>query len=129
MDNIRNRSWRRKQTQSVWNRRCKKFMFQGLIENGSKVVTCTTLDGKKIQFTRRMWRKPSTWKDFKENDPWAKYLKDGNPYHRFVSDKEDAKHKIKLQRINNKKLIIEGIQEWDDIYDETLEDFFYINLV
>lgn len=31
MSNIRNRAWRRKKTESKWNSRCKKFMFDSIL--------------------------------------------------------------------------------------------------
>ena len=133
MSNIRNRAWRRKKTESKWNSRCKKFMFESIISDGEKEYSFDINDGngKKIRRTIIIpnYRKPLTWKEMKELDPWAKFLKNGSGYHTYISDKIDAKRKIKLQRINNKKLINEGIQEWDDIwipiYDATLEDIFY----
>lgn len=32
MSNIRNRAWRRKKTESKWNSRCKKFMFDSILK-------------------------------------------------------------------------------------------------
>lgn len=120
MGNIRNRAWRRKKTESKWNSRCKKFMFDSIFT-----------DGKKFRRTIMIpnLRRPTSWKEMKKLDPWARFLKNGSGRRTYIADQMDAKHKIKLQRINNKKIINEGIQEWDDIYDETLEDIFYINNV
>ena len=133
MSNIRNRAWRRKKTESKWNSRCKKFMFESIISDGDKEYSFNTSDanGKKIRRTIIIhnYRKPLTWKEMKKCDPWARFLKNGSGYRTYVSDQMDAKRKIKLQRVNSKKLINEGIQEYDDIYDEILEDNFYLNNV
>ena len=133
MSNIRNRAWRRKKTESKWNSRCKKFMFESIISDGDKEYSFDISDdnGKKIRRTIIIhnYRKPLTWKEMKKCDPWAKFLKNGSGYRTYVSDQMDAKRKIKLQRVNSKKLINEGIQEYDDIYDEILEDNFYLNNV
>ena len=134
---MRDRAWRRKKTESKWNSRCKKFMFDSIIsdgkieysfkvsndnsDNGNKKTRCTVIIPN--------LRKPSTWKEMKKLDPWAKYLKNSSTSRSCISNQIDARKKIKLQRMDNKKLINEGIQEWDDIYDETLEDLFYINNV
>lgn len=132
MSNIRNRAWRRKKTESKWNSRCKKFMFDSLFKDGDIEYSFKIHDsGKKIRRTIIIpnLRKPTSWKEMKECDPWAKFLKNGSGYRTRISAKMDAKQKIKLQRVNNKKLINEGIQEYDDIYDETLENNFYLNNV
>lgn len=132
MSNIRNRAWRRKKTESKWNSRCKKFMFDSIFRDGDIEYSFKIHDGdKKIRRTIMIpnLRRPTSWREMKKCDPWARFLKNGSGYRTYVSDKIDAKRKIKLQRVNNKKLINEGIQEYDDIYDETLEDNFYINNV
>ena len=133
MSNIRNRAWRRKKTESKWNSRCKKFMFDSLFKDGDKEYSFKISDGngKKIRRTIMIanLRRPTSWKEMKKCDPWAKFLKNGSGYRTRIWAKMDAKQKIKLQRVNNKKLINEGIQEYDDIYDETLEDNFYLNNV
>lgn len=133
MNNIRNRAWRRKKTESKWNSRCKKFMFDSIFKDGDIEHSFKISDGngKKIRRTIMIanLRRPTSWKEMKKCDPWAKFLKNGSGYRTCISAKMDAKRKIKLQRINNKKLINEGIQEYDDIYDETLEDNFYLNNV
>ena len=129
---MRNRAWRRKKTESKWNSRCKKFMFDSLFKDGDIEYSFKIYaGGKKIRRTIMIpnLRKPTSWKEMKKRDPWARFLKNGSGYRTYVSDQMDAKRKIKLQRVNNKKLINEGIQEYDDIYDETLEDNFYINNV
>lgn len=129
MSNIRNRAWRRKKTESKWNSRCKKFMFDSLFKDGDIEYSFKISDGngKKIRRTIMIanLRRPTSWKEMKKCDPWAKFLKNGSGYRTRISAKMDAKRKIKLQRVNNKKLINEGIQE----YDETLEDNFYLNNV
>lgn len=129
MGDIRNRAWRRKKTESKWNSRCKKFMFDSIFKDGDIEYSFKISDGngKKIRRTIIIanLRRPTSWKEMKKCDPWAKFLKNGSGYRTRISDKMDAKRKIKLQRINNKKLINEGIQE----YDETLEDNFYFNNV
>lgn len=133
MSNIRNRAWRRKKTESKWNSRCKKFMFDSIFKDGDIEYSFKISDGngKKIRRTIMIpnLRKPTSWKEMKKCDPWAKFLKNGSGYHTYKWAQMDAKQKIKLQRINNKKLINEGIQEYDNIYDETLEDNFYLNNV
>lgn len=133
MSNIRNRAWRRKKTESKWNSRCKKFMFDSLFKDGDREYSFKISDGngKKIRRTIMIanLRRPTSWKEMKKCDPWAKFLKNGSGYHTYKWAQMDAKQKIKLQRINNKKLINEGIQEYDNIYDETLEDNFYLNNV
>lgn len=133
MSNIRNRAWRRKKTESKWNSRCKKFMFDSIFKDGDIEYSFKISDGngKKIRRTIMIpnLRKPTSWKEMKKCDPWARFLKNGSGYCTRISTKMDAKRKIKLQRVNNKKLINEGIQEYDDIYDETLEDNFYLNNV
>ena len=130
---MRNRAWRRKKTESKWNSRCKKFMFGSIFRDGKKEYSfkISDGDGKKIRRTIMIpnLRRPTSWKEMKKLDPWARFLKNGSGRRTYISDQMDAKHKIKLQRINNKKIINEGIQEWDDMYDETLEDIFYINNV
>lgn len=133
MSNIRNRAWRRKKTESKWNSRCKKFMFDSIFKDGDIEYSFKISDGngKKIRRTIMIpnLRKPTSWKEMKERDPWARFLKNGSGRCTYIKDQMDAKRKIKLQRINNKKIINEGIQEWDDMYDETLEDNFYLNNV
>lgn len=129
MSDIRNRAWRRKKTESKWNSRCKKFMFDSIFKDGDIEYSFKISDGngKKIRRTIMIanLRRPTSWKEMKKCDPWAKFLKNGSGYRTCISAKIDAKRKIKLQRVNNKKLINEGIQE----YDETLEDNFYLNNV
>lgn len=131
MGDIRNRAWRRKKTESKWNSRCKKFMFDSIFRDGDIEYSFKISDGngKKIRRTIMIanLRRPTSWREMKKLDPWARFLKNGSGYRTYISDQMDAKRKIKLQRVNNKKLINEGIQEYDDIYDETLEDSFYLN--
>lgn len=133
MSNMRNRAWRRKKTESKWNSRCKKFMFSSIFKDGEKEYSFKISDGngKKIRRTIMIpnLRRPTSWKEMKKLDPWARFLKNGSGRLTYIPDQMEAKRKIKLQRINNKKLINEGIQEYDDIYDETLEDNFYLNNV
>ena len=133
MGDIRNRAWRRKKTESKWNSRCKKFMFDSLFKDGDIEYSFKISDGngKKIRRTIMIpnLRRPTSWKEMKKLDPWARFLRNGSGSCTYISDQMDAKRKIKLQRINNKKLINEGIQEYNDIYDETLENNFYLNNV
>ena len=133
MGDIRNRAWRRKKTESKWNSRCKKFMFDSIFRDGDIEYSFKISDGngKKIRRTIMIanLRRPTSWREMKKLDPWARFLKNGSGYRTYISDQMDAKRKIKLQRVNNKKLINEGIQEYDDIYDETLEDNYYLNNV
>lgn len=129
MSNMRNRAWRRKKTESKWNSRCKKFMFDSIFRDGDKEHSFDISDGngKKIRRTIMIpnLRRPTSWKEMKKLDPWARFLRNGSGHRTYIGDQMDAKHKVKLQRINNKKIINEGIQE----YDETLEDNFYIDNV
>ena len=133
MSNMRNRAWRRKKTESKWNSRCKKFMFSSIFADGKQEYSfnISVGNGKKIRRTIMIpnLRRPTSWKEMKKLDPWARFLKNGSGRLTYIPDQMEAKRKIKLQRINNKKLINEGIQEYDDIYDETLEDNFYFNNV
>lgn len=133
MSDIRNRAWRRKKTESKWNSRCKKFMFDSIFRDGDKEYSfnISAGNGKKIRRTIMIpnLRRPTSWKEMKKLDPWARFLRNGSGRRSYIMDQMDAKRKIKLQRIDNKKLINEGIQEYDDIYDETLEDNFYLNNV
>ena len=133
MSNIRNRAWRRKKTESKWNSRCKKFMFDSIFRDGEIEYSFNISDGdgKKLRRTIMIpnLRRPTSWKEMKKLDPWARFLRNGSGRRTYISDQMDAKRKVKLQGINNKKLINEGIQEYDDVYDETLEDNFYLNNV
>ena len=125
---MRDRAWRRKKTESKWNSRCKKFMFDSTILDGNKEYSFNMSDvnGKKSRRTIIIpnYRKPSTWKEMKEKDPWAKYLRDSSTSRSYVSDQMDAKHTNKLLRIESKKLINDGIQEWLDEFDESFECWY-----
>lgn len=122
---MRDRAWRRKKTESVWNNRCKRFLFESCIEDGKKIHSYTNDEGVKKLYVVPNFRKPKTWKEMKKNDPWAKYLKNSSTSRSWVSDQLDAKHTKKLQRVNAKQQINEGILEWEDIYDESIEDEIY----
>ena len=120
---------RKTQTRRVLSQKVKDKIFKdGDIEYSFKI---SDGNGKKIRRTIIIdnLRRPTSWKEMKKCDPWARFLKNGSGYRTHILAKIDAKRKIKLQRVNNKKLINEGIQEYDDIYDETLEDNFYLNNV
>ncbi len=121
---MRSRAWRRKKTESKWNSRCKKFMFDSVIEDGKRVSSYEDSNGDKKTVIIKNFRKPSTWKEMKEKDPWAKYLKDSSTSRSYVSDQMDAKHTNKLLRIESKKLINDGIQEWLDEFDESFECWY-----
>lgn len=121
---MRSRAWRRKKTESKWNSRCKKFMFDSVIEDGKRVSSYEDSNGDKKTVIIKNFRKPSTWKEMKEKDPWAKYLKNSSTSRSWVSDKMDAKHTNKLLRIESKKLINDGIQEWFDEFDESFECWY-----
>lgn len=121
---MRDRAWRRKKTESKWNSRCKRFMFDSAIEDGKRIHSYTTEDGIKKTYIVPNYRKPKTWKEMKKEDPWAKYLKNSSTSHSWVSDQLDNKHDIKMQRVNNKKVINEGIQEYFDDMDESFECWF-----
>ena len=121
---MRSRAWRRKKTESKWISRCKKFMFDSVIEDGKRVSSYEDSNGDKKTVIIKNFRKPSTWKEMKEKDPWAKYLKDSSTSRSYVSDQMDAKHTNKLLRIESKKLINDGIQEWFDEFDESFECWY-----
>ena len=121
---MRSRAWRRKKTESKWNSRCKKFMFDSVIEDGKRVSSYEDSNGDKKTVIIKNFRKPSTWKEMKEKDPWAKYLKNSSTSRSWVSDQMDAKHTNKLLRIESKKLINYGIQEWLDEFDESFECWY-----
>ena len=121
---MRSRAWRRKKTESKWISRCKKFMFDSVIEDGKKVSSYEDSNGDKKTVIIKNFRKPSTWKEMKEKDPWAKYLRDSSTSRSYVSDQMDAKHTNKLLRIESKKLINDGIQEWFDEFDESFECWY-----
>ena len=103
---MRNRAWRRKKTESKWNSRCKKFMFDSIFTDGEKEYSFNMSDvnGKKFRRTIMIpnLRRPTSWKEMKKLDPWARFLKNGSGYHTYISDQMDAKQKIKLQRVKNK---------------------------
>ena len=111
---MRSRIWRRKKTESKWNSRCKKFMFDSFIEDGKTVHSYKDSNGNKKTCIIRNFRKPSTWKEMKEKDPWAKYLKNHSTFRSYISDQMEDKYSNKLLRIESKRLINDGIQEWFD---------------
>lgn len=118
---MRSRIWRRKKTESKWNSRCKKFMFDSFIEDGKTVHSYKDNNGNKKTCIIRNFRKPSTWKEMKEKDPWAKYLKNHSTFRSYISDQMEDKYSNKLLRIESKRLINDGIQEWFDNLDESFE--------
>ena len=83
---MRSRAWRRKKTESKWNSRCKKFMFDSAIEDGKRVSSYEDSNGDKKTVIIKNFRKPSTWKEMKENDPWAKYLKNSSTSRSWVKN-------------------------------------------
>ena len=121
---MRSRIWRRKKTESKWNSRCKKFMFDSFIEDGKTVHSYKDSNGNKKTCIIRNFRKPSTWKEMKEKDPWAKYLKNHSTFRSYISDQMEDKYSNKLLRIESKRLINDGIQEWFDNLDESLECWY-----
>ena len=118
---MRSRIWRRKKTESKWNSRCKKFMFDSFIEDGKTVHSYKDSNGNKKTCIIRNFRKPSTWKEMKEKDPWAKYLRNHSSFRSYISDQMEDKYSNKLLRIESKRLINDGIQEWFDNLDESFE--------
>lgn len=118
---MRSRIWRRKKTESKWNSRCKKFMFDSFIEDGKTVHSYKDSNGNKKTCIIRNFRKPSTWKEMKEKNPWAKYLKNHSTFRSYISDQMEDKYSNKLLRIESKRLINDGIQEWFDNLDESFE--------
>ena len=118
---MRSRAWHRKKTESKWNSRCKKFMFDSVIEDGKRVSSYEDSNGDKKTCIIRNFRKPSTWKEMKEKDPWAKYLKNHSAFRSYISDQMEDKYSNKLLRIESKRLINDGIQEWFDSLDESFE--------
>ena len=121
---MRSRIWRRKKTESKWNSRCKKFMFDSFIEDGKTVHSYKDSNGNKKTCIIRNFRKPSTWKEMKEKDPWAKYLKNHSTFRSYISDQMEDKYSNKLLRIESKRLINDGIQEWFDEFDESFECWY-----
>lgn len=121
---MRSRIWRRKKTESKWNSRCKKFMFDSFIEDGKTVHSYKDSNGNKKTCIIRNFRKPSTWKEMKEKDPWAKYLKNHSTFRSYISDQMEDKYSNKLLRIESKRLINDGIQEWFDNLDESFEIWY-----
>ena len=121
---MRSRAWRRKKTESKCNSRFKKIMFDSVIEDGQRVSSYEDSNGDKKIVIIKNFRRPSTWKEMKEKDPWAKYLKNSSTSRSWVSDQMDAKHINKLLRIESKKLINDGIQEWFDEFDESFECWY-----
>lgn len=121
---IRDRAWRRKKTEAKWISRCKRFIFDSIITDGTKVHSYIDMNGNKKTILVTKWRRPLDWKDMKKNDPWAKYLRDSSTSRSYVSDQMDAKREIKLIRAEGKKVIDEGLQEWEDLYDESLECWY-----
>lgn len=125
---MRGRAWRRKKTESKWNSRCKRFLFDSIILDGSREHSWSISDGnggkcKRVK-TIPYYRKPLTWKEMKDRDPWAKFLKNGTTYRTYVSDKMEAHKNNKLQRESNKRIINDGIKEYEDLYDETYESWY-----
>ena len=118
---MRSRIWRRKKTESKWNSRCKKFMFDSFIEDGKTVHSYKDNNGNKKTCIIRNFRKPSTWKEMKEKDPWSKYIKNHSTFRSYISDQMEDKYSNKLLRIESKRLINDGIQEWFDNLDESFE--------
>ena len=121
---MRSRDWRRKKTESKWNSRCKKFMFDSVIEDGKRVSSYEDSNGDKKTVIIKNFRKPSTWKEMKEKDPWAKYLKNSSTSRSWVSDQMEHKYSNKLLRSESKRIINDGIQEWFDKLDESLECWY-----
>lgn len=117
----RNRCWRRKKTESKWNSRCKKFCWDSMIKDAEKLITYIDSNGNKKTVQVYTWRHPLSWKEMKQKDPWAKYLKNHSTSRSWVSDQLDAKRNNKLQRVNSKILIKEGLKDYEDLYDETDE--------
>lgn len=117
----RNRCWRRKKTESKWNSRCKKFCWDSLIKDAEKLITYLDSRGTKKTVQVCTLRHPSSWKEMKQKDPRAKYLKNHSTSHSWVSDQLEAKRNNKLQRVNSKRLIKEGLKDYEDLYDETDE--------
>lgn len=121
---MRDRAWRRKKTEAKWNSRCKRFMFDSVIKDGKIIRSYVDSEGNRKTFLVPNFRKPLTWREMKKDDPWAKYLKNSSTSRSWVSDQLDAKHMNKLQRIESKKLIEEGVQEWIDDMDESFECWY-----
>ena len=121
---MRGRAWRRKKTESKWNSRCKKFMYDSFIEDGKTVFSYKDKNGNKKTGVIRNFRRPSTWREMKEKDPWAKYLKNHSTFRSYISDQMECKYKNKLNRIDGKNTISDGIHEWFNKFDESLEYWY-----
>lgn len=113
----RTRAWRRKKTQSVWKRRLKEHIDFALIPSEEKQTIISKLTGRKITFPK-YWRSPSTWVEFKNDVKWARLLRDQGRIQSDMGDKIDAHHKNKIARLDAKKQIDEGIQEYADETDD-----------
>lgn len=121
---MRNRAWRRKRTEAVWNHRCKEHMYMALIPSNEKVTFVSKQSGR-VYAVPKSWRFPLNWKDFKSNVKWSKYLRDQGKIQSDKWEQMDNHHKNKLNRRLSRKLINEGLKEWDDMY---LEDVDYDSL-
>lgn len=126
----RTRAWRRKKTQSVWKRRLKEHIDLALIPSKEQMTIISQLTGRKLTFPKS-WREPKTWVEFKNEVKWARLLRDQGRIQSDMGDKIDAHHKNKLERNNSKKLIDEGINEyenetddWDDWIPESYDEIF-----
>ena len=96
-------------------------MLDSFFEDGKTVHSYKDSNGNKKTCIIRNFRKPSTWKEMKEKDPWAKYLKNHSTFRSYISDQMEDKYSNKLLRIESKRIINDGIQEWFDNLDESFE--------
>lgn len=113
----RTRAWRRKKTQSIWKRRLKEHIDFALIPSKEQQTIISQLTGRKLTFPKE-WRSPKTWVEFKNEVKWARLLRDSGRPATDKGDQIDAHHKNKLERRHSKRVINEGIEEYDDIYSE-----------
>lgn len=120
MTTERTRAWRRKKTQSVWKRRLKEHIGMALIPSKEKEIIIMNGSGKMLVFPKS-WRSPDTWKEFKNEVRWSRYLRDQGKISSDKSEQIDAHHKNKISRSLAKRNVGDGIDEY---YDEYAEDDF-----
>lgn len=108
MKQHRDRSWRRFKSMVKYISRLKEHMQFSLIKiDGSNTVSYI---GK--------FRKPKSYKDFKENCHYACILKNTPCRYKDGWNKVDKKHKIHLIRKSEKSEILNGIIDYEHRYDE-----------
>lgn len=95
----------------------KEHIDLALIPSKEQMTIISQLTGRKLTFPKS-WREPKTWVEFKNEVKWARLLRDQGRIQSDMGDKIDAHHKNKLERNNSKKLIDEGINEYENETDD-----------